>query len=253
MPNPWELYDWLIESIPSDVVARRVLIGNAWTAVETDEALGLAMTHRDETSPAKLQPPYAGRSLRDLAAGVRSWNVREAAIGLAAINAHFNSRVRVEDTFGRSLAENGTETVFDALRSEVEGKKVAVIGHFPGLQAFGQACHMSILERNPQNGDFPDFAAEYILPEQDYVFMTGTTIVNKTLPRLLQICAESKVVLVGPSVPLAPAWFGRGVVVIAGTVALRADGVWGAVAEGEPHDIWKRGAITVQFRAGDRL
>ena len=33
--------------------------------------------------------------------------------------------------------------------------------------------------------DFLDSACEYILPEQDFVFITGMTLTNKTLPRLL--------------------------------------------------------------------
>ena len=46
-------------------------------------------------------------------------------------------------------------------------------------------CRLSILERDPVLGDYPDSACEYILPEQDYVFITGMTLVNKTLPHLL--------------------------------------------------------------------
>ena len=252
MANPWDLYDFLVDSIPADAVARRVIVGNAWTAVECDGVVGLAMTHRDKTFPPALRTPYSGRSLRDLAACVRSWNVREATLGLAAVNAYFNRRFRVEGSFRQTLDDTCAETVFDALRAEVAGTKVAVIGHFPGLREFGDGCRLSILERNPQTGDLPDFAAEYVLPEQDYVFVTGTTIVNKTLPRLLQVCAGTRVVLVGPSVPLTPTWFDRGVSVVAGTVALHADGVWDAVAEGEAHDIWRNGAVTARFRVEDR-
>ena len=80
---------------------------------------------------------------------------------------------------------------------EMEGKKVAVIGHFPGMEVGRRACGLTVLERNPQEGDLPDFAAEYVLPEQDYVFITGTALTNKTMPRLLELSEHATVGLVG--------------------------------------------------------
>ncbi len=250
MNAPWELYDRLLGLLPPAAKVRRALVGRAWTLVEAD-GLGLAMSHLDETAAESLRPPYGGMALRELAGAVRSWNLREAALGLAAVNSHLNARDRVEAAFGRRLPEQGALTVFQAMADEVAGKRVAVIGHFPYLEQLAARCQLSILERRPLPGDLPDFAAEYVLPEQDYVFITGTTIINKTLPRLLQLCAGARVVLVGPSVPLTPLWFDLGVSVIAGSVAVRPDEVWLAAAEGGVHDIWGRGAVTVQLRAED--
>lgn len=248
MAGPWTLYDRLLEDLPAESTVRRVLVGRAWTLVEAD-GLGISMSHQDETCEEVLKPPYAGKPLREIASFVRSWNVREAAIGLAAINSHYNARARVEKAFAQALPERRTEKVFTAMQAEVEGKKVAVIGHFPGLGPLAERCKLTILERRPQPGDLPDFAAEYVLPEQDYVFITGTTIVNKTVPRLLELSAAAKVILVGPSVPLTPKWFEMGVSVIAGSVAVDTAGVWLATSEGGIHDIWDRGAVTAQFRA----
>ena len=64
----------------------------------------------------------------------------------------------------------------------VRGKKVAVVGRFPDLDAFNDVCRLIVLERNPGEGDLPDPACEYVLPEQDFVFITATTIINKTMP-----------------------------------------------------------------------
>ena len=61
-----------------------------------------------------------------------------------------------------------------------------------------------MLERSLNEGDYPDSAAEYILPECDYVFITGSAFVNKTAPRLLELSRESFNVVLGPSTPLAP-------------------------------------------------
>jgi uncharacterized protein (DUF4213/DUF364 family) len=67
-----------------------------------------------------------------------------------------------------------------------KGKKVAVVGHFSLVEKqLGCKCSLSILEREPEGTDFLDSACEYILPEQDFVFITGMTLTNKTLPRLL--------------------------------------------------------------------
>ncbi|HVO19185.1 MAG TPA: DUF364 domain-containing protein [Anaeromyxobacter sp.] len=249
--GPWSLYERLLDALPAEAAVRRVLVGRAWTLVEA-QGLGMAMSHDDDESEASLQPPYAGRPLRQLAAGLRSWNVREAAIGLAAVNSHYNDRARVEQAFGRRLPERNDETVFQFLLPELVGRRVAVIGHFPGLEPLAARCRLTILERRPQPGDLPDFAAEYLLPEQDWVFITGVTLVNKTLPRLLELSRRAKVVLVGPSVPLTPRWFEWGVSVVAGSVAVDPARVWEAAGEGGVRDIWGRGAVTVQFRAEER-
>jgi uncharacterized protein (DUF4213/DUF364 family) len=175
----------------------------------------------------------------------------EACVGLAALNAHYNRRERVEALLGKRLPESRCEPVFAAMAREVEGKRVAVIGHFPGLEELATRCTLSILERCPQPGDLPDVACEYVLPEQDYVFITGTTIVNKTLPRLLQLSAGATVVLVGPSVPLTPAWFEWGVDVIAGSVVTEPGRLWTSVSEGCTREIWRAGAVTLQVRPHD--
>ena len=80
------------------------------------------------------------------------------------------------------------------------GKKVAVIGHFPNVAGMASVCDLTVLERSCGSGlDTPDSAAEFILPEQDVVYITGTTLTNKTLPRLLQLTCGAYTTLVGPS------------------------------------------------------
>ena len=62
-----------------------------------------------------------------------------------------------------------------------------------------------ILEREPKPGDYPDSACEYLLPQCDLAVITGSAAINKTLPRLLELCRGAEVVLTGPSVSLCPA------------------------------------------------
>ncbi|HMU66773.1 MAG TPA: DUF364 domain-containing protein, partial [Cellvibrionaceae bacterium] len=72
------------------------------------------------------------------------------------------------------------------------------------------------IERRVRPGDLPDTAAEFILPEADWVFITASSIANKTLPRLLALAAQARVVLMGPSVPWLANWQDYGVDYVAG-------------------------------------
>jgi uncharacterized protein (DUF4213/DUF364 family) len=148
-------------------------------------------------------------ALRELAAAAKSWNFAEASLGMAAINAYWNS---AEHRAVARALERGETEAFSAWRDRVRGKKAAVIGHFPRLEEkLGAVCELSILEKRPLPGDYPDSACEFLLPLQDFVFATGVTLTNKTLPRLLELSRHTGIILTGPSVPLAPLLFGRGV------------------------------------------
>ena len=70
-----------------------------------------------------------------------------------------------------------------------DGKRVAVIGRYPGLEAYAGRFDLTVLERQPSDLDLPDAAAEYLLADADWVFMTATTLINKTFPRLADLAA----------------------------------------------------------------
>ena len=251
--KPWRIYEALQREIPDEARVRRCLVGRGWTLVEAEgdqAAVGMAMTHRADVEAA-LPLPIAGKRLKDVAALARSWNVEEAAVGVAALNAHHNARARVETMFRCQPAGSNTVTAFAAMEKEIAGCRVAVVGHFHRVEDLAKSCTLTVLERKPQPGDLPDFAAEYVLPDQEYVFITGVTLVNKTLPRLLELCRRARVILVGPSVPLSPILFDFGVAVLGGTVVLDPAGVWAAAQEGGVHEIWRSGAVTVQLRPED--
>lgn len=222
----WELYDALIETLPEELTVDEVVCGKGWTMVRSGECVGLAMTIHETARPAKRTQPWEGAKLKDVAAYVKSWNFEEAAVGLAAINAFCNAPEQVRKN-GIVLFDEGSVPENDAFLSNVDvfrDKRVCVVGHFPYLeQRVAPYCALSILERAPRDGDFPDSACEYILPEQDFVFITGCTLVNKTLPRLLALSQNAHVVLVGPSVPLSPVMFRFGANELAGTVVTRPD------------------------------
>ena len=109
--------------------------------------------------------------------------------------------------------------MFHSYSEAVTGKNVSVIGHFPFTpEPLARAAQLNVLERRPQEGDYPDPACEYLLPESDYVFISSSAFVNKTMPRLLQLSRDATTVILGPSTPLSTRLFECGVDVITGFV-----------------------------------
>jgi uncharacterized protein len=250
LSDSWAIYDRLLEAIPDDSVVNACLVGRSWTVVDSG-GIGVAMTYRGDSKGGALLPPHTGRRLRDMAAHVKSWNLYEASLGMAAVNSHYNTPERVEGWLRKPLDEvSGAGALTDML-DRISDKKVAVIGHFPDMETAAERCALTVLERDPQDGDLPDFAAEYVLPEQDFVFITGVTVTNKTLPRLLTLSARATVVLMGPSVPLAPWWFEQGVDVLAGMVVVDRDQAWRYCQEGGMKGPFKNGGRMVQITRDD--
>jgi uncharacterized protein (DUF4213/DUF364 family) len=124
---------------------------------------------------------------------------------------------------------------------------VAVIGHFRGLEKIASVCDLAILERRPQPGDYPDPACEDILPRSDFVFITGVTLINKTLPRLLALSRNAFVCLVGPTVPLDPRLLEMGVSLLGGLVVDAPDAVFPVVQEGGQRHIFASGTRMLQI------
>jgi uncharacterized protein (DUF4213/DUF364 family) len=204
----WEIYDRLIAQIPEDLIVEDCLVGLHWTLVRSLTS-GLAMTTAGEECCSGCGAEtelgsIAGMPVRKLAEQIKSWDFFKASLGMAAINSILNTQERAELVDGRKLNEQQEGDAFEFFAELMRGKKVAVVGHFPMLSKYSDICQLSILERRPQPGDYPDSACEVLLPQQDIVFITGVTMTNKTLPRLLQLSKDAYVVMVGPSVPLAP-------------------------------------------------
>ena len=230
----WELYDELIEKIPGDITAENITIGLHWTVVAAGKYCGTAMTVKEKDTDKEILEGRRGQPLKYLASLAKSWNFIEASIGVAAINAYYNNNdtwkkkdfAKKEDSGSTSWKIVGSENAFESYGQAVKDKKVAVIGHFRHLENYlTEAKQVSVLERKPSGDDYPDSACEYILPEQDYVFITGTTLTNKTLPRLLQLSETAHVILVGPSTPMTPLLFRYGVDEMSGFLVGSKDNV----------------------------
>jgi hypothetical protein len=244
----WSLYDELIATVPEDAVVEDCLAGLSWFLVRSS-GTGVSMRPHEVEGPVRKAGKIRGMKVKELAGWIKSWNWYEAAMGLAAINSCLNAPAVVRQNCGSSLHEDKREDVFACLLDEMRGKHVAVIGHFMNLERVAKVCQLSILERKPQPGDVPDPACEYILGEQDYVIMTATTLINKTMPRLLQLSRNARIVVAGPSTPLHPLMFDHGVRMLGGLVVDNEAGVWRAVAEGGREALFEQGGRMVKVDA----
>ena len=246
----WRLYDELIEAVPQTSTVSDIMVGRNWVVVRSD-GIGLAMAPPESGGSRQYSGSPRGQKTRDVAQWVKSWNFTEAAIGLAAINSAVNHPQAVERRFGSVPAQSPSEDLFDFIRPQVAGRKVTVVGHFPDLERLSATCCLSILERRPRDGDYPDPACEYILRQQDVVIMTATTLINKTMPRLLELSQHAQIAVCGPSTPMVSALFEHGVTLMGGCVVEDETRLWQAVQEGLARDILSQGCRMLNLSAHD--
>lgn len=212
----WEIYDALINGIPDELKTDEIICGYPHTYVRSGEGSGIAGIRLVETRMPMFTKDLLGLPLREVATCIKSWNFIEASVGLAAINAYYNNpqvaRKNGVEFSEAKRVEDRMNDPFIMSQNEVRGKKVAVIGHFPYLNRLMEPiCDLAIIEADPGEGDYPMSASEYILPECDYVYITSSCLVDKTLPRLLELSGNAKrVTLVSPGTPLAPQLFDFG-------------------------------------------
>lgn len=247
----WEIYDALIAEVPPDLRVEECLIGMHWTLIRT-HAMGMALTPFERgrshacSAISGIGRQIAGMQARKLAEYIKSWNPFEATLGLATINSVVNARERIEALTLHSPSTQPQESAFMHYLETVRGKKVAVVGRFPDLGEMSKICRLTVLERNPGDEDLPDPACEYVLPDQDFVFITATSLINKTLPRLLELSRNASTFLVGPSTPFSPALFEYGIDTLAGTVIMNPKSVWQAVQEGATRNVFDYGAQMIK-------
>ncbi|MGC9224915.1 MAG: Rossmann-like domain-containing protein [Terracidiphilus sp.] len=244
MTTKWKLYDDLIASVPEDSMVSGCLAGLSWFLVRS-AGVGVAMRPREGDEVVPMAGRLAGRKTRELAQLIKSWKPYEAALGLAAINSVLNAPDAAHRNCGDRLDACCNQDVFTVLLDELRGKRVAVVGHFYNMERVAAICDLSILERMPEAGDWPDPACEYILPEQDFVIMTATTLINKTMPRLLELSKGARIVVCGPSTPLSPIFFDYGVELLGGLIVEEPERVWNTVAEGGRHELFRSGSRMV--------
>ena len=209
----WKVYDAILDRVDADDRIEYVRAGVSWILVRTERgAMGVASVLAGRSGNPLDEGAYRGMPLREAAGLVKSWDFEKAALGLAAVNACLNRPERFPDC--------GEPDAFLRYRELARGRRVAVVGRFQYLeQRLRPICELSVLERAPISGEYPDMACEYILSDMDLVFITGSTVGNKTLPRLLELTKDAYTVITGPSTPMTEALFDFGADALCGFCA----------------------------------
>ena len=212
-----DLYEALIEGIPEDEPLDEVFSTHYGALAFSRGRVGLSeFPDGRDTRPRIRRGDPGKRTLRELAAGVKSWNFTEAAMGVAAMNAYYNSPEMAERNGIRlstsSYVEDRNADPFIAHQKAAMGKKVVVLGHFPYMeQLLKPVCDLFIIHRFPWKGDYPEPAIDYLVPGSAFVFIGARYFLDKSLPHILQLAEGAYVGLVGPATVLSPVLFDYGV------------------------------------------
>jgi hypothetical protein len=183
----WKLYDDLYIGIPSGLTIDSVVIGKRWTTVRANGHIGIAQTLAVPEDPAGFAHRFAGRYLRDTGSHLRWDTPAAASVGVAALNAWYNTAERVAGLEGTGEAE------------PLAGS-TAYVGGREGGDAFPM----------PDGPDF-DAAAYAKLRDYDHVVIASEALITRALPKLLEIAGEeAKVILAGYSLPASALFFAFG-------------------------------------------
>lgn len=207
-----KLIEDLLQSVADlDCEVRRVCIGLHWTVVES-RYVGIAHTFKtgrkvEVTGSGSL----TGGGALKLATRLRSWEPLEASLGLAALNS------LIEPTGSPGNA-------FEQIEQRAKGRTVTVIGRFPSNERIAAIAGKAFfLEMQPEGNELPPTAAEEVIPKSDITVITATALINKTLPRLLELGRGTETVILGPSTPMNDILIEHGATMLAGTRVLDAD------------------------------
>lgn len=226
----WELYDRLIAGVPEELHVKRAVAGSFWTTVESELGVGVSGTAKSMTRPPLARFTLEGAPLKQVAALSKSWNFVEASIGVAALNAYYNSPEIAKKN--GVLFDEGDDRLNDpyiVYRNFVRDKKVACIGSNSTVveSLLKDVAEVSLL--GEEFGSFPVQAADYLLPEQDLVYLPCYSEITKELPRYLSLCQNTVAVVCGPSITMSPLLFDYGAFDLAGLVITDADMAFASV------------------------
>jgi uncharacterized protein (DUF4213/DUF364 family) len=200
-----------------------VRVGVSWTGVwgkycGLAKTYGIPFVHGNYT---RDMGHLTEKTSLELAEYSKSWNFIEASIGVAAINSMIKSDKAIEANAQEMVLRKG------------QGKRIAMTGFFPFIPQLKKvARELWIMELdqahiNPAQGVINDTAAEHIIPECDMVILTGSTLINKSMERLLSLArlAQAYTVVLGPSTPMSEILFDYGADMIAGAEVIQPESV----------------------------
>lgn len=203
----------LLSTLPSDPIpVQNVVIGVHWTLVTSRfSGLGSTLVNSGPHGSGRMRDvgDLLNKNAQELAGWLESDNLLEASVGMAALN----SIIEVPEKQLQPV--NAAEVI----EREARGKNLAVIGHFPFLERLKAVVrNLWVMEQNPYGDDLPEKAAQEYVPGADVVAITGTAFINHTIENLLPLCRQDALVMIlGPSTPLHPMLFDRGISYLSGS------------------------------------
>jgi len=216
-----------------------VIIGVEYTGVRLSSGqVGLAYTLTSEETPNSCALTRRAGHLTELSALTLarlalSWDIRSRIVGTAALNAL--SQSCLSNCTDRVLVSKGNIADHLVLKGDV----VTVVGNMAPMvdKLAAKAKKIYVLERTMQlrdEGTLPDTAAEEIIPQSDVVLITGTSIINGTVDRLLELSKNAReLALVGPTAGILPTvLFDHGATAVATVKVTDANRVMKNISEG---------------------
>lgn len=229
MADFFSLYEGIIDAVPRGLRVTETCRGERWSMAFNEKNAAVAMFTPGSSIPPLFPEGLNGLEVHQAAEGIKSWNFAEASMALAAVNSALNTEARV-----RALHAEDSMDRYYTQGLDFKGKTVGLIGHLNGPPEMRRdAKTVYTLEKAPQEGDYPDSACDWLLPRCDIVIITGSSLINKTLPHLLSLCRGAYTILTGPSVPLCPALLEQGIDRIAGMVVTDSEGMKNSVLSGQ--------------------
>lgn len=239
------LYNALLQDLPEDVIVEKVIQGRKWTLVKAGPYCGIALSDHGGRQESYEDP--LGLSLKDLGQWILSWDFSRASIGLAAINAFYSHEEQLKSYFPKQSGEVQTD-LREELQSLSAGSLVSSIGGFPFLESL-QKQRVQVFELKPEQDDLPPQAIEFELKGSSCLLITGSTIINKTLPRVLELSQGISSFLLGPSTVMHPILFQGGIQRICGLQILEPKIVMNLVASSASSEVIQSEATRkIEFR-----
>ena len=204
-----QLKNDLIASVNEDLPVKDALIGLNLSLVESKNA-GISSTVFDQKTPF-IKVEHAGRfgelSTLQLINKLQSQNPLEASLAMAA----FNSMIDVSD-------EMQAQNAYQIIEEKSRGKNIGVVGHFPFVERLKKISkHCWVFEKRPRPGDFQSEDLFAALPACHVVVITGQTIINGSIGKILSASEHTFKIMLGPSTPLSPVLLDYGIDVVGGT------------------------------------
>lgn len=199
-----------------------VLVGLNWTLVRAGRYCGIARSPDRGTEGARslcTHSPLSGHPLSALAQWLCSLDPLRRSVGLAAINAFWNSRVQP-----RTKGPTGWH------RFTPPGEGLVIVGRFH--EAMVRLPAARIIEREPVANDIPENQSDTVLAGAKAIAITAQTLMNGSLEPLLARTGHiPQRLLLGPSAPVTDILFDAGITSVSGLAVTSPDQIRTFIAE----------------------